>query len=500
MFCSKCGAENTRDAKFCVHCGSPIGAEDLASNSNQMNYQASESSAMINSHVTEMAVNSGGIRKALKADAKMRPKTPLVLATLVYFIICGVIGAFIVAISGVNYFDYADETTMPIWAELLEGFLTLIVGAIFAYGILSVSFDAVRGKKISFGDVFTRPFRDIKKLGYYLLLTLAVYIIGFVVGILVAALPVVGILLSIGFFVAAIYYGPVFDVFLCILTDENVPEESFVLAFKRALNVIKGHRVEYYGTNLSFFGWWLLSILTLGILFIWIIPYMRMTVVNMYRRWNGEVNVNANQTGLSNGAVIGLSVGGCGGCLIVFMIFFIGIVATVLVALGYNFEAISDYANDSVTTIEKTPKVSNNLETTIGSNSGSITFIVPNGFNSPYKGNNNYYSSFHTSDSLDTIRYFYISMAVDSAYSDEVERNAKYRNDNYQYNDNEFTTTINNQSIKVHTAKVTTTYDTFYTELFTAYPINSNNSVKITIKVYNKNITADNFKDYVIIK
>ena len=507
MFCSRCGTANAGDAKFCIHCGAPMN-EVAASNANQTGVQAPETLEVPTNYsnpnpgVISNMINPGGVRKALKADAKARTKTPLVLATLVYLIICGAIGAIIASVSGVDYSAYTDEFTMPIWASSIESILFTLVGAVFGYGILSVAFDAVRGKPISFGDVFTRPFKNMKNLGYYLLVMVLVYVIGFVVGFLATIIPFLGFFLMIGLIVASIYYGPAIDIFLCVLADENTPKETFTLSFKRALDIIKGHRVEYYGTNLSFFGWWLLSILTFGILLIWILPYMRMTVANMYRRWTKEVDFNVQQTGLSNGAVIGLSVGGCGGCFVVFIIFFIGIIATVLVSLGYNVDAFDKLENydDNHSTVEKSTKNTGTSKVTMGSGSNIVTFKVPSGFDRPYDGNDSDYSSFHMNDGYDSIKYSHRSMDADKVYGYEMETITKYRYADYQYVDNEFTATINNKTMKVHTTKVTTSYDTTYTEVYTVYPVNSSNSIEIEIQAYDKDITADNIKNYIIVK
>ena len=81
-----------------------------------------------------------------------------------------------------------------------------------------------------------------------------------------------------------------------------------------------------------------------------------------------------------------------------------------------------------------------------------------------------------------------------------METITKYRYADYQYVDNEFTTTINNKTMKVHTTKVTTSYDTTYTEVYTVYPVNSSNSIEIEIQAYDKDITADNIKNYIIVK
>ena len=44
----------------------------------------------------------------------------------------------------------------------------------------------------------------------------------------------------------------------------------------------EGHKMDLFVLSLSFLGWILLGILTLGIAFIWIIPYMNATYMNAY--------------------------------------------------------------------------------------------------------------------------------------------------------------------------------------------------------------------------
>ena len=59
---------------------------------------------------------------------------------------------------------------------------------------------------------------------------------------------------------------------------------------KKALECIKeskemtnGHKGELFVLVLSFFGWYLLGCITLGIAFIWIVPYMSATYANAYQ-------------------------------------------------------------------------------------------------------------------------------------------------------------------------------------------------------------------------
>lgn len=65
------------------------------------------------------------------------------------------------------------------------------------------------------------------------------------------------------------------------LVAEN-PEMSVREAMRRSSEMMEGHKMDYVMLQLSFLGWILLSVLTLGILMIWVIPYMNATNTNFY--------------------------------------------------------------------------------------------------------------------------------------------------------------------------------------------------------------------------
>lgn len=60
------------------------------------------------------------------------------------------------------------------------------------------------------------------------------------------------------------------------------PELSALDAIRQSKALMRGHKGEYFTLCLSFFGWLLLSGLTLGILGIWLEPYMTVTQANYY--------------------------------------------------------------------------------------------------------------------------------------------------------------------------------------------------------------------------
>ena len=63
---------------------------------------------------------------------------------------------------------------------------------------------------------------------------------------------------------------------------------SPIEAMKKSREMMRGHKGELFALLLSFIGWFLLSILTCFILFIWLIPYINTTEANFYNKIKGE--------------------------------------------------------------------------------------------------------------------------------------------------------------------------------------------------------------------
>ena len=65
-----------------------------------------------------------------------------------------------------------------------------------------------------------------------------------------------------------------------ILKDN--PEMKNNAAIEESMRIMNGHKLELFLLDLSFIGWALLSFLTCGIGFLWLVPYMNMARVNFY--------------------------------------------------------------------------------------------------------------------------------------------------------------------------------------------------------------------------
>ena len=65
-----------------------------------------------------------------------------------------------------------------------------------------------------------------------------------------------------------------------IMSDE--PDITASEALKKSEEMMEGNKMRYFLLSLSFIGWILLSVLTLGILLIWLVPYMYATQTAFY--------------------------------------------------------------------------------------------------------------------------------------------------------------------------------------------------------------------------
>ena len=168
MFCSKCGTKNEEGAKFCSKCGEAL-------------TEGTEKNEAVKVSTPD-STNAGGIRKAIKADAKKRVKGALVGATAIYLVVCALIGGIsggttsTVADTGVN-FSY--QTT-----SLVAEIVTLLIGVVFTFGLIQVAFKAIKDEEYKFTDVFVKPFEKLKAVGYILLLTVIVFVASFILMII----------------------------------------------------------------------------------------------------------------------------------------------------------------------------------------------------------------------------------------------------------------------------------------------------------------------------
>ena len=75
----------------------------------------------------------------------------------------------------------------------------------------------------------------------------------------------------------------------------DYPELSYDAAITRSSDIMRGHKMQYFLLILSFIGWWLLGIITLGIGFIWVTPYITAATTTFYEEARDEYELSRHE-------------------------------------------------------------------------------------------------------------------------------------------------------------------------------------------------------------
>lgn len=94
---------------------------------------------------------------------------------------------------------------------------------------------------------------------------------------------------SLLFWIPGIIKAFAYSMSMYILAEN--PDMPALEAIKKSQEMMKGHKMEYFVLQLSFFGWHLLGAITCGIAYIWIVPYISATNANFYNSIKDSVEV-----------------------------------------------------------------------------------------------------------------------------------------------------------------------------------------------------------------
>ncbi|MGX4599408.1 DUF975 family protein [Faecalimicrobium sp. JNUCC 81] len=146
-----------------------------------------------------------------------------------------------------------------------------------------------------FKDVLVPSNKLLKALGYTVIIGIISMIIGFIsvfasTGIIAASVfygdgitiaNVVGIILICLMYIAFIIFTfAVAQVPYIIIEKDGL---GLLEAMSLSIKIMKGNKWKYFVLQLSFLGWGILSVITLGIGFLWLIPYMSLADTNFYK-------------------------------------------------------------------------------------------------------------------------------------------------------------------------------------------------------------------------
>lgn len=166
------------------------------------------------------------------------------MISLIYFVIIGIISAITYRAPFINLL--ASFAIAPIFFGFYKYFLDIKKGIVGDYEVL---------------------FRWFKQ--GYLRVVLAYFMYTIYVLLWMCLLIVPGIIMSIA-------YSQLF--FIMAEDNEITPSE----AIRKSRNMMRGYKMKYFLLNLRFIGWGILALLTFGIGFIWLLPYMTTAMAGFY--------------------------------------------------------------------------------------------------------------------------------------------------------------------------------------------------------------------------
>lgn len=158
---------------------------------------------------------------------------------------------------------------------LLIDAVNLIINGFISFGSHSFYLKISRNEKVNVNELFSK--KDL----FITYITLAL-LVGMITGILSILLIIPGIIAACS--LSQVYY---------IVLDN--PEIGTIDAMNESHNMMKGHKTEYFLLMISFLGWLILGIFTLGILYFWLIPYINVTKANFYNSIKNQNNTTSKE-------------------------------------------------------------------------------------------------------------------------------------------------------------------------------------------------------------
>lgn len=180
-----------------------------------------------------------------------------VLATLVYFLfasVCGVPRVLTAALPHSSAAIAFSGTSM---------LLSIFVLIPLAYGFTLCFLQFIRGSK---EDTVERMFDGFKTYGRAIGVQL---LMGILIMLWAVLLIIPGIIKS-------------FSYAMTIYISKDHPELSANECIERSMDMMNGHKWDLFVLYLSFIGWFILCLFTMGIGFLWLIPYIQVSVAEFY--------------------------------------------------------------------------------------------------------------------------------------------------------------------------------------------------------------------------
>lgn len=157
--------------------------------------------------------------------------------------------------------------------------ITLLIVGPFSLGLVVFYLAISRGQEAKIEQIFFGFNLFTKALGAYLLMILYIFLWS--------------LLLIVPGIIATYSYSMVFFI---LADDNNIKVKD---ALRKSKEIMNGYKLKYFYLNLRFIGWGILSLLTLGIGFLWLIPWMQTSQAKFYDDIKSKNSIKTNEEDVS---------------------------------------------------------------------------------------------------------------------------------------------------------------------------------------------------------
>ena len=153
-------------------------------------------------------------------------------------------------------------------ASTLSDLCSLLISCALGFGMTSYFLKISRNEPVTYNELFSKTNMFVSYLSISLLVGLFTFLwtLAFIIPGIIASLS----------------YSMVFFVKL------DNPDMGAMDVLRKSKQIMSGHKMDYFVLGLSFLGWAILGAFTLGILYLWLIPYMQVTYANFYNSIKDE--------------------------------------------------------------------------------------------------------------------------------------------------------------------------------------------------------------------
>ena len=401
-----------------------------------------------------MYIKELSIRKTIKRKAFEEPKGTLAKALLFLFIIGALLNYTLIYLF--KYFSINNN---------LINVLTIILLSPLFLNYINMFLKNSRDELISVKDLFSFKKYSLKFIYCYGLIILILYLINLVLDLI----PVLGFILNVVLFII------LFPAFLMIpyvfLEKEKTTFEQIV---RISFRLVKHQRILFYGILLSFMPWFILGLFTLGILYIWLIPYILITVTYLYQYLRKNSSFK-KENSLSNKIII--------------ILFIISLVLLDIISFIVYPNSLDNFKNNLGI-------YSSNTNQSLIYGTSEIKYAVPKNYKLVNQVNTT--KTYTNNDTILQYTLYFSSLDKVIKMDKDVVSDYKKTEEYEDITDKEFTLNLNGKNIKCYMYKLIKA-DGSKTCVTTAYIKKGNMVITVTLTKPN-DISQNEIKKFIIIK